>query len=162
VPSGNILQLAAGRHYPLVDLVKQPSRIVLLISVIVFVASLTQKGFSTAGEEPGSWSPGLYLLLIGPVGLMAGIFEWFANPFLLAAWIFSWFGKQKIALPLALIATGLIVAFLFRQTMIVSEAPTYAKITGYAAGYWLWLASAIIATVATLVGILAAKRPTNS
>ena len=134
----------------------------MLISVIVFVASLTLKGFSTAGEEPGSWSPGLYLLMIGPIGLLAGIFEWFANPFLLAAWIFSWFGKQKIALPLALIATGLIVAFLFRQTMIVSEAPTYAKITGYAAGYWLWLASAIIATVATLVGILAAKRPTNS
>ena len=37
--------------------------------------------------------------------------------------------------------------------MVVSEAPTYAKITGYAAGYWLWLASAIIATLGAAVGI---------
>ena len=133
-------------------------RIITLISVAVFVASLTQKGFSTAGEEPGSWSPGLYLLLIGPLGLLTGVYEWFANPFLLAAWILSWFGKNKIALPLALIATGLIVAFLFRQIMIVSEAPTYAKITGYAAGYWLWLTSAIIATLAAMVGMFAKSK----
>jgi hypothetical protein len=137
-----------------VDLVK-PSRIITLVSFAVFLASLTQKGFSTAGEEPGSWSPGLYLLLIGPLGMLAGVFEWFANPFLLAAWIFSWFGKHKIALPLALIAIGLIAAFLFRQAMIVSEAPTYAKITGYSAGYWLWLSSAIISTLGAVVGIVA-------
>jgi hypothetical protein len=68
---------------------------------------------------------------------------------------FSWFGKHKIALPLALIAIGLIAAFLFRQAMIVSEAPTYAKITGYSAGYWLWLSSAIIATLGAVVGIVA-------
>ncbi len=120
----------------------------------MFAASLTQKGFHTAGDEPGDWSPGLYLLLIGPLSLLAGIFEWFANPFLLAAWIFSWFGKNKIALPLALLATGVIVAFLLRETIIVSEAPTYAKITGYAAGYWLWLSSAVIATLGAAVGIL--------
>ena len=124
----------------------------------MFLASLTQKGFSTAGEEPGSWSPGLYLLLIGSLGMLAGVFEWFANPFLLAAWIFSWFGKNKIALPLALIAVGLIVAFLFRQTMIVSEAPTYAKITGYSAGYWLWLTSAVIATLGVAIGIIAKRK----
>lgn len=39
--------------------------------------------------------------------------------------------------------------------MIVSEAPTYAKITGYSAGYWLWLSSAIIATLGAVVGIVA-------
>ena len=130
------------------------SKIVTLVSVAVFLASLTQKGFSTAGEDRGDWSPGLYLLLIGPLGLLAGVYEWFANPFLLAAWIFSWFGKNKIAVPLALIATAIIVAFLFRQTIIVSEAPTYAKITGYAAGYWLWLSSAIIATIGAAIGLL--------
>jgi len=34
------------------------------------------------------------------------------------------------------------VAFLFRHAMIASEAPTYEKIVGYGAGYWLWLTSA--------------------
>jgi hypothetical protein len=128
-------------------------KIVTLTSVIVFAASLTQKGFSTAGEPPGAWSPGVYLLLIGLIGVMYGIFEWLANPVLLAAWIFSFAGKNKIALSLAILATALIAAFLFRQTIVASEAPTYAKITGYAAGYWLWLTSAIITTLGAAVGI---------
>jgi len=140
-------------------------RIIVLLSVIVFVASLTQKGFSTAGEDSGDWSPGLYLLLIGPLGILAGIFEWFANPLLLAAWVFSFFGKDKIALPLGIAATALIAAFLFRQTIIVSEAPTYAKITGYAAGYWLWFASAILATLGAAAGMFtrgAVSRPDDA
>ena len=148
-----------------VDLVMRLPKIVTLASLIVFAASLTQKGFSTAGEHPGDWSPGLYLLLIGPLGLLDGIFEWFANPFLLWAWIFSLIGKHKIALPLAVLATALIVAFLFRQTVIVSEAPTYAKITGYAAGYWLWLTSAALAVVSALTGIFtraAVSRPSDA
>jgi hypothetical protein len=100
----------------------------------------------------------LYLLLVGPLGLLDGIYEWFANPVLLAAWVFSWFGKNKVALPLALGAAGLIVAFQFRQTIIASEAPTYANITGYAAGYWLWLSSAIIAVFGSAIGLIAKTR----
>src|SRR2546430_2894145 len=128
-------------------------KLITLASIIVFAASLTQKGFSTAGEGPGDWSPGLYLLVFGPLGLLAAIFEWLANPLLLAAWIFSFVGKNKIALLLGVAATAFLAAFLFRQTIIVSEAPTYAKITGYAAGYWLWLTSAVLIVVSATVGM---------
>jgi hypothetical protein len=61
---------------------------------------------------------------------------------LLAAWVFSFAGKNKIALLLGVVASALMIAFLFRHTIIASEAPTYAKIIGYGAGYWLWLTSA--------------------
>jgi hypothetical protein len=87
----------------------------------------------------------LYLLLIGPFDVLYGIFEWLANPVLLAARAFSFAGKNKIALFLGIAATALMVAFLLRHTIVASEAPTYAKITGCAAGYWLWLSSAIVA-----------------
>ena len=127
-----------------VDLVKRLPKIVTLASLIVFAASLTQKGFSTAGEHPGDWSPGLYLLLIGPIGRPAG------------------FGCIRMR---SRDVIALIVAFLFRQTIIVSEAPTYAKITGYAAGYWLWLTSAALAVVSALTGIFtraAVSRPSDA
>jgi hypothetical protein len=48
----------------------------------------------------------------------------------------------------------LIAAFLFRQTIVASEAPTYAKITGYAAGYWLWLTSAVLVIVSGAIGLV--------
>lgn len=138
-----------------VDLAMRVSKVITTASVIVFVAALTQKGFHTAGERPGDWSPGLYLLLIGLLGVLYGIYEWLGNPVLLTAWIFSLAGKDKIALPLGVLATVLIAAFLFRQTIVASEAPTYSKISGYAAGYWLWLTSAMIAAIGALVGTVA-------
>lgn len=74
-----------------VNLAMRFPKIITLASVLVFAASLTQKGFSTPGENPRDWSPGLYLLLIGPLGIAP---------------------------------TALSAAFLFRKTIIVSEAPT--------------------------------------
>ncbi len=62
--------------------------------------------------------------------------------------------KNKIVLPPGLAATALIAAFLFRQTIVASEEPTYAKITGYASGYWLWLSSAVTATLASAIGLI--------
>jgi hypothetical protein len=96
----------------------------------------------------------LYLLLIGPFGVLYGIFEWLANPVLLVAWVFSFAGKNGIALLLGIAAAALMTAFLFRTTIVASEAPTYAKITGCAAGYWLWLSSAIVAVFGAAVGLV--------
>ena len=130
------------------------SRITTLVSVVVYATALTQKGFHSVGEPPGAWSPGLYFLFVGPLSVLYGVFEWLGNPVLFAAWIFPLARKNKIALPLALLATALIAAFLFRQTIVASEAPTYAKITGYAAGYWLWLSSAVLAILASVIGLI--------
>jgi hypothetical protein len=47
------------------------------------------------------------------------------------------------------------LSFLRIETIPVNEAPTYAKITGYGLGYWLWLASAVVLFAASIVGLLA-------
>ncbi|HEX4639269.1 MAG TPA: hypothetical protein VH170_07275 [Chthoniobacterales bacterium] len=138
------------------------SKIVTLISVLVFAASLTQNCYNVRGDPPSAGSPGVWLLFIGPIGLFYGIFEWLANPVLLAAWIFSFVGKNKIALVLGALASALIVAFLFRQTIIASEAPTYEKITRYGLGYWLWLTSAALVILSAVIGILNERKPVES
>jgi hypothetical protein len=91
---------------------------------------------------------------MGLIGVFAGYFEWLANPVLLAAWIFSFAGKNKVALLLGILSAALMFAFLFRHMMIASEAPTYEKIVGYGAGYWLWLTSAGLMIVSGATGLL--------
>jgi len=73
---------------------------------------------------------------------------------LAAAWVFSLAGKNKIALLLGSLASALMLAFLFRQTIIASEAPTYAKIIGYGAGYWLWVTSGVLVILSGTIGLM--------
>jgi hypothetical protein len=130
-------------------------KIITLLSVVVFAASLTQKCFYTFSEAPnanGAWPPGWYLLLLGSIGVMEGIFEWLSNPVLLAAWVFSFAGKNKIALLLGIVASAFMVAFLFRHTFVAGEY--HYKIIGYGAGYWLWLTSAGLVIVSGATGLL--------
>jgi hypothetical protein len=139
--------------------VKRVPKIITLLSIIVFAASLTQNGYYISGENPKAWSPAFYSLVLGPIGLFAGIFEWLANPVLLAAWVFSLAGKNKIALLLGSLASALKLAFLFRQTIIASEAPTYAKIIGHGAGYWLWVTSGMLVIVSATIGLMKERQP---
>jgi len=129
-------------------------RTITLLSIIVFITSLTQNAYYVAGENPKASSPALYMLFLGPIGLFYGIFEWLANPVLFAAWVFSFAGKNKIALLLGILASALMLAFLFRHTIVASEAPTYKKIVGYGAAYWLWLASAGLVIVSGAMGLV--------
>jgi hypothetical protein len=134
--------------------VKRLPKIITILSIIVFAASLTQNSYYIAGANPKAWSPAFYSLLLGSIGLFDGIFEWLANPALAAAWVFSLAGKNKIALLLGSLASALMLAFLFRQTIIASEAPTYAKIIGYGAGYWLWVISGALVMVSGTIGLM--------
>jgi hypothetical protein len=139
------------------DLLMRLAKLITLVSVIVVATSLTQNAYYIAGENPKAWSPAFYLLLLGPIGLFAGIFEWLANPVLLAAWVFSFAGKNKIALLLGIGASALVLAFLFRHTIIANEAGHYAQIIGYGPGYWLWLTSALLVIVSGATGLVRAK-----
>jgi hypothetical protein len=137
-----------------VHLVKRLPKIITLVSIIIFAASLTQNAYYIAGENPKAWSPAFYSLLLGPIGLFAGIFEWLANPVLVAAWVFSFAGKNKIALLLGIVASGLMLAFLFRHTIVANEAGHHKQIVGYGAGYWLWLTSGVLVIVSGATGLL--------
>jgi len=58
--------------------------------------------------------------------------------------------NRKMAMLIAIVATLLALSFLFMKTIVVSERPSYARITEYKAGYWLWLTSIAALAVFTI------------
>jgi hypothetical protein len=82
-------------------------------------------------------------------------FDFCARP--RAAWVFFFAGRNKIALVLGIVASVLMLAFLFRHTIIADEAGNYKKIVGYGAGYWLWLTSAGLVIVSGATGLVKQK-----
>jgi hypothetical protein len=74
-----------------------------------------------------------------------------------AAWVFSFAGMNKIALVLGIVASVLMLAFLFRHTIIADEAGNHKKIVGYGARYWLWLTSAGLVMVSGATGLVKQK-----
>src|SRR5207247_10014978 len=147
----------------MIDLVMRLPKIITLVSVIVFAASLTQNGFYTDTHIPKPPPSGWFLLLIGLIGVFGGYFEWLANPVLLGAWVFSFAGKNKAALLLGILASAFMVAFLFRHAMIASEALTYEKIVGYCAWSWLWLTGGGLLIISGATGLMTQRqRPMRS
>ncbi len=117
---------------------KQIKRIFLLISIILFAASLTQKSYCTTG----SCSDSSAVFIFGVFGLLyPGVnWTWLANPLLLGAWIFI-FRNPKISLLLSFISTFLAAIFLMFGEILENENGQYMQIIAYKAGYWLWLTS---------------------
>ncbi|MFN4017290.1 MAG: hypothetical protein ACK4JB_18260 [Reyranella sp.] len=111
------------------------TRVALLLSTILFAASLTQDAFCVSGIC-SDW-PGWSILLFGALGHTS----WFANPLLAASWIAALFARRLPALVLSLAALGLAGSFLFETSVITNEAGMANPVTGLREGYWLWLAS---------------------
>lgn len=111
------------------------TRVALLLSVILFAASLTQDAFCVSGIC-SDW-PGWSVLLFGALGHTS----WFANPLLGASWIAALFARRLPALVLSLVALGLAGSFIFEPSVITNEAGMANPVTGLREGYWLWLAS---------------------
>ncbi len=118
------------------------TRVALVLSVILFAASLTQDAFCVSGIC-SDW-PGWSILLFGALGHTS----WFANPLLLASWIAALFARRIPALLLSLAALGLGGSFMFETSVITNEAGMANPVTGLREGYWLWLASMGVAVVA--------------
>lgn len=107
------------------------------VSLALFVACLAFPGYYIReSHEPQS---AYALLLMGWLGPLDGHFSWYANLFYLIAIIK--YKKQKASYVLGFIALLLALSFLGYSKIIVSEAPTYARITGYGWGYYLWITS---------------------
>jgi hypothetical protein len=120
--------------------------LLLSISVLLFVASLTQDGFS----QEDSRYPCLGLLLYGWLGVLLGRTPaWLANPALVLAWVLVWSRPSRyLGLGFAISAVGLALSFLLHQNFLMGEGGFPSRITGYGTGYWLWVAS----TIPTLLG----------
>jgi hypothetical protein len=121
--------------------------VVLWVSIALFVLCLVNDGYYIDGPDPRAWAPASGLLLFGWIGLFSGTIAWLANPALATAWVLFHFRRYRGSAIWALVATALIISFLFAKTVVSSESPTYSKVTGYGLGYWLWLGSALVLLV---------------
>jgi hypothetical protein len=131
---------------------------IVLASIALFVVCLTQDGFYIEGPNPRAWASGFYLFLLGWLGLLSGTIAWFANPLLISAWVLFWLRRYWIALALGVAALFCALSFLNVDTVVVSEAPTFAKVTGYGLGYWLWIASMMVITLGSGLALLGLVR----
>ena len=90
--------------------------------------------------------------MIGWLGPDDGIVAWFANPMILFAWILMVFRPLRwVAFGTALVALILALSFLLNTEVTKDEAGHIEDITGYAVGYWLWLASMVVAILGSVV-----------
>ena len=137
----------------------RPSRALLLASVGLYLVSLTLNAFCavTGGTERCDDSLGVGVLALGWMELIAigdvGPFvalPWFANPCLFAAWVFVLGRARKIALALAALGALLGLSFLLGHSVQISEGAGPSPITGYLAGYWVWLGSLFLALLSAL------------
>jgi hypothetical protein len=119
-----------------------------MFSVVIFVAAMTQPAFyQNRAAEPVTHA--IWLLLSGFMGILIGYFEWIANPLLLYSWISARKKRVVPALLTALLAIAFILSFLSVKKMDWPgmATDTHPDVQGYAAGYWLWLASAGVMVV---------------
>jgi hypothetical protein len=135
------------------------SRQFLLASVGLYLVSLTLNAFCavTSGTERCDDSLGVAVLAmgwletiaIGDVGPFVAL-PWYANPCLFVAWGSVLDQRRKIALAFAGLGTLLGLSFLLGHSVQISEGGDASPITGYLAGYWVWLGSLALAFASAL------------
>ncbi len=95
--------------------VKKYKIIILIISVIIFIVSLTQPAFYIDRTDYKAWSNPIGLIFFGWLGSIMGggsALVWLANPLILTSWIYT-FKSDKIAIGSGLLASILAISFLF-------------------------------------------------
>lgn len=111
-----------------------------LLSLILLVAAITQKSYQLDNGSPAG--DGTAAFFMGWIGIFYGGagWCWLANP----AGIVSALAMRSYpltALLVSALALAMALIFLCFDKVVASEAPTYARIVGHKAGYWLWAGS---------------------
>lgn len=134
------------------------SKITLVVSLGLYLASLTQQGYCISGACGDHWV-GISLVAMGAIGgimSLAGL-TWYANPALWLAW--SQINKSpKRALIFSSIGAILAASFLLADEISDLKPNIKYYITGYQSGYWLWLASMVTMLAGSFITYLIAKR----
>jgi hypothetical protein len=134
---------------------RKPLGPLTVLSILLFIASLTQKAFHTKNGSEDAY--GAALLLTGWMGVVDGHYSWLANPALFVSWGQGKRREPLLALGTALVALLFAASFLFRKTIAMNEGGHGEAITGYGPGYWLWIAS-ITAAIASHIWAIRSDR----
>lgn len=124
-----------------------PRFIFLAFSVLLYLGSLALPAIRFANGDHHS---GFFLLCLG---YLNGTVHWLANPLVWAAWALLALRRPV----LTLIVLGAAVALMLGALQVRealwswnSLAAARLKVIGLDAGYWVWLASAVVAGIGAL------------
>ncbi|MFO0936732.1 MAG: hypothetical protein U0798_09495 [Gemmataceae bacterium] len=135
----------------------------LALSIFVFLLSRPFDGFYTDDRIPPRPSgPGMWLLLLGWLGVLDGIPAWLANPALLITWLTMGFRIIRfLALACSLVALGFALSFLLNHDIMQNEGGARTNIVGYGPGYVIWITSMVIALFGCLIGLFVRRNVKN-
>lgn len=147
------------------------ANVTTITALVLFIYSLTQKSFCT-----GECGDSFMTLLIGWMGVLLDVghlanaltdfasgegfslrypigaaFTWLANPAMFLSLMFIKEKNSKAALFFAALSALLALSFLLFTFIADNEGGVYNKITGYKAGYWLWVSSTLTVLIGSAV-----------
>ncbi|MRW93546.1 hypothetical protein GJ699_26495 [Duganella sp. FT80W] len=112
-----------------------------LIALGIYALSLCFTGIrETRGAEPG-----ILILLTGPLGVLIGVFGWFANPLFGLSLLLS---KRQSALSMLLAFAGLMLALFAVKLTAIPYDDGEGQFIEFGFGYYLWLTSFVAAMLA--------------
>lgn len=121
-------------------------KIILTISIIIYIISLTQEGFCTTA---GQCAKGFLDVLVGWMGVLIlhlPAMVWLANPILILSWVVNKRHK-KASFIFSVVSLIIMLSFLLFDEIMVNESGALSRITSYGLGYWLWVSSAFIMVI---------------
>jgi hypothetical protein len=139
---------------------------IVLISLFLFIASLTQTAITYHDYDGQKTHDGGSLFLVGGIVILGGgLMEWFvwlANPLYLVALILL-FRSKKLSRIFSVAAMLLATYFTTFKEILAAEDGRMATIEALNIGYWLWMLSMAILTIGAFYYFMqAAKNTENS
>ncbi len=119
-------------------------------SIILFFICLTQKAYFLSGGHGAVDS--IFALIFGILGVLEGIFAWYANPILFLSYLFFYIKSYNWSIFLGFIAFLLMASFFLNKTILVADSAARVSIIGYGLGFWLWLGSSFASIIAACIG----------
>lgn len=120
---------------------------ILSTSILIYGISLFQNCFCTSNCVNS-----FFAVLFGFLLTSSGIANlcWLANPLVFASWIF-FYKNTKTSFTLSMLASALSLMFIFTTEVVVNEGGSPSQIKRLEIGYWLWLLSIFIISIANSV-----------
>lgn len=135
---------------------------IILISLILFIVSLTQPAFFIdQKDDPNAYSNSLLLFLTGWMSFLGGAFIpfviWLANPLYFTS-IYLTTKNKSGGLYLSCSATFLAIIFSQLNVIMTSESGSTSEITSKGLGFKLWLTSFVFLALGTFINHILTKR----
>jgi len=125
-------------------------RYILLISLLVFIISLTQTAITYHDYDGTKTHDGVSLFLVGGIVILGGglseWFVWLANPLYLIGTIL-FLKSKKLSRIFSVVAILLALYFISFKEILAAEDGRMATIQSLNIGYWLWVTSIAVLAI---------------